>query len=58
MNFDYYILLMEIRITKEGLPCFDEFSRWALDSGGYDHWHEIVLAHQALTNTVKILKSN
>jgi hypothetical protein len=42
---------MEIRITKEGLPCFDEFSKWALDCGEYNAWNEIVIAHQALCNT-------
>lgn len=44
---------MEIRITKEGLPCFDEFSKWALETGELNNWAEIVIAHQSLARQVK-----
>jgi hypothetical protein len=36
---------MEIRITKEGLPCFDEFSKWAVETGQINCWSETVTAH-------------
>lgn len=43
---------MEIRITKEGRPCFDEFVSWYLQHEVYPNWADIVLAHQALCRHV------
>jgi hypothetical protein len=43
---------MEIRITKEGKPCFDEFVSWSLQYAVYPKWTDIVLAHQALCHYV------
>lgn len=49
---------MEIRITKEGLPCFDEFSKWAVETGELNNWSEIVIAHQSLTNNIKLINTS
>jgi hypothetical protein len=43
---------MEIRITKEGLPCFDEYSKYALEKLGMNRWEEIVIAHKSLCEQI------
>ena len=49
---------MEIRITKEGLPCFDEFSKWAVETGHLNSWAEIVIAHQSLSRQVNLINNS
>ncbi len=49
---------MEIRITKEGLPCFDEFSKWAVETGQVGGLAEIVIAHQSLSSQVNLINNS
>lgn len=43
----------KIRITKEGLPCFDEFYAWYSKKYPTASNTDIVIAHQELSDYVK-----